>query len=204
MTEKLEKSIIEMLPQIPYVIDQVGEAFKWVKGELPEGTYYNALKAAYEVAEYAKSISDPNFYKTHLVVASLLSRIEGALEDDRFKTFDTSSKAVEKTLKALNIPEQEIEEHGCFKAILLHLVPLAKENEEVFAVALIGMKHDLKNILKGMEETNIKTPITSEDYITILGYSFVMANMRMARLNMLDKVHKIFNDIEILLNSINY
>lgn len=204
MTEKLEKSIIEMLPQIPYVIDQVGEAFKWAKEELPEGVYYNTLQTALDVAEYTTSISNPNFYKTHLVVASILSRIEKCLEDERFKTFDTSSKAVEKTLKALNVPEDKILERGCFKAILMHLVPLAKEDEEVFAVALIGMKHDLENILEGMKKANIKTPVTSEDYITILGYSFVMANMRMARLNLLDKVHKIYNDIEILLNSINY
>ena len=204
VTKSKEQSIIEILPQIPYVIDQVGEALKWAKEDGPEGAYNKIVDVAYEVAEYAKSVSDTNFYKTHLVIASILSNIDKAIENERFATFDTASKATEKALKAYNIPVETIEKYGCFKAILMHLVPLAKENEDLFAVALIGIKHDLQEILRGMEKAKIKTPITSEDYITILGYSYVMANIRMARLNFLDKVHKIYNDIEILLNGINY
>lgn len=204
VTEVKEQSIIEILPQIPYVIDQVGEALKWAKEEAPEGTYNKIVEVAYEVAEYAKSVSEPNFYRTHLVLTSILSNIDKAVEKERFSIFDTASKSTEKALKAFNIPTATIEKYGCFKAILVHLVPLAKENEDLFAVALIGIKHDLQEILKGMEKVNIKTPITPEDYITILGYSFVMANIRMARLNLLDKVHKIYNDIEILLNGISY
>lgn len=200
----LEKSITEMLPQIPYVIDQVGEALKWVKEETTDGAYNKALEVAYEVAEYAKSVSDPNFYKTHLVVASILSSIEDASEKERFSTFDTASKATEKSLKALYVSTESITKYGCFKAVLMHLVPLAKENEDLFAVALIGVKHDLQEILKGMEKANMKTPITSEDYITVLGYSYVMANIRMAKVSMLDKARKIYNDIEIMLNSVSY
>lgn len=200
----LEKSITEMLPQIPYVIDQVGEALKWIKEETTDGVYNKALEVAYEVAEYAKSVSDPNFYKTHLVVASILSNIEDASEKERFSTFDTASKATEKSLKAFYVSTESITKYGCFKAVLMHLVPLAKENEDLFAVALIGVKHDLQEILKGMEKANMKTPITSEDYITVLGYSYVMANIRMAKVSMLDKARKIYNDIEIMLNSISY
>ena len=201
---KVEQSIIEMLPQIPYVVDQVGSALDWAKAEVSEGEYNKITKIAYDVAKYAKEVSNPNFYKTHLVIASILSHFEGALESKRFAMFDTASKSVEKALKSLNVAEESVKEHGCFKAVLLRLVPLAKESEDLFVVALIGIKHDLEEIVKGMEKANIKTPVTSEDYITILGYSFVMANIRMARLDMLNKTHEIYNNIEILLNSINY
>ena len=204
MTNKLEQGIIEMLPQIPYVIDQVGEALKWAKEETSEGTYNKILKTAYEVAEYAKNTSDPNFYKTHLVLACILSNIEKVTEKEKFSIFDTASKATEKDLKALCVQDEAILKHGCFKAVLMHLVPLAKESEDLFAVALIGIKYDLQEIIAGLEKAKVKSPITPEDYITVLGYSFIMANIRMARLNLLDKVHKIYNDIEILLNSINY
>lgn len=204
MTSKLEQGIIEMLPQIPYVIDQVGEALKWAKKEVSEGRYNKVLKTTYEVAEYAKSTSDLNFYKTHLVLANILSNIENATKQEKFSIFDTASKSTEKDLEALEVPEESIKKHGCFKAILMHLVPLAKKNEDLFAVALIGIKHDLQEIIVGMEKAKVKAPITSEDYITVLGYSFIAANIRMARLNLLDKVHKIYNDIEILLNSISY
>lgn len=201
---KLEQSLIEALPQVPYVIDQVGEALKWAKEEAPEGMYNKIVETAYEVANYAKDISNPNFYKTHLVIASILSNIEKASEQERFSTFDTTSKATEKALKGLCISPECVEKYGCFKSILIHFVPVAKENEDVFAVALIGIKHDIQEILKGMEKAKIKTPITSEDYITILGYSYVMANIRMSKVSMLDKTRKIYNDIEILLNSICY
>ena len=201
---KLEKGIFEQLPQIPYILDQVGEALKWAKEELSEGDYNKTLKVAYDVAEFTKGVSDPNFFKTHLVIASILSNIEDAVTKERFKKFDTASKATEKALKDLSIDKKSIEEKGCFKAVLLHLVPLAKKDENLFATALIGIKNDLEEITKGMEKANVKAPITAQDYVTILGYAFVMDNIRMARLDLLEKSWKIYNEVTILLNEIKY
>lgn len=201
---KLEKGIVELLPQIPYVIDQVGEALKWAKEELSEGDYNKTVKVAYDVAQYAKKVSDTNFFKTHLVIASILSNIENPMANKRFEIFDTASKAVEKALKDLVIDKKEIEDKGCFKSVLLRLVPLAKKDENLFATALIGIKHDLEEVIEAMKKANVKTPITAQDYVTILGYAFVMDNIRMARLNILDKAWKIYNDITVLLNDIKY
>ena len=201
---KLEKGIIELLPQIPYVIDQVGEALKWAKEELSEGEYNKTLKVAYDVAQYAKEVSDINFFKTHLVIASILSNIENPMANKRFEIFDTASKATEKALKDLIIDKKEVEDKGCFKSVLLRLVPLAKKDENLFATALIGIKHDLEEVVNAMKKAGVKTPITAQDYITILGYAFVMDNIRMARLNLLEKAWKIYNSITILLNDISY
>ena len=55
-----------------------------------------------------------------------------------------------------------------------------------------------------MKKANVKTPITAQDYVTILGYAFVMDNIRMARLNLLEKAWKVYNDITILLNDVKY
>ena len=201
---KLEKGIIELLPQIPYVIDQIGEALKWAKEELSEGEYNKTLKVAYEVAQYAKEVSDPNFFKTHLVIASILSNIENPMANKKFEIFDTASKATEKALKDLVIDKKEIEDKGCFKSVLLRLVPLAKKDENLFATALIGIKHDLEEVVEAMKKANVETPITAHDYVTILGYAFVMDNIRMARLNLLEKAWKVYNDITVLLNGIRY
>lgn len=201
---KLEQSIYEVLPQIPYVIDQVGDALKWAKEELTDGEYYKALKVTQEVATFTASISNPNFFKTHLVVASILSNIPNVTSKEKFKDFDSTSKSVEKTLKAILVPVEKVKENGCFKATLLQLVPLAKQDETLFALILIGIKQDLQEILKGMEKSNIKEPITSKDYVTILGYALVMANLRMANLKLLNRTHAIYNDILKLLNTIKY
>lgn len=201
---KLEKSIYEMLPQIPYVVDQVGEALDWAKEELKEGEYSKVLKVAYEVAEFAKDISNPNFYKTHLVLASILSNIENVTKKDRFEKFDTASKATEKAIQELAIPQEEIEKQGCFKSVMLHLIPLAKKDEDLFTVALIGIKHDIEEILDGMKKADVKTPITAQDYVSLLGYALVTTNIRMANIKMLDRTYLIYNKLSVILNSINY
>ena len=200
---QLEDGIIEQLPQIPYVVDQVGEALKWAKEVLNEGEYNRMIRSTREVAEFTKAVSDPNFYKTHYVIAAILSAINGVvpLEGERFAKFDSTSKAVEKALKALVINPKDIEERGCFKAILLKLVPLAKENMELFTVGLIGIKHDLLSILEGFKVANVKTPITGNDYISVLGYALVMANLRMANLKLTNEAYKVYNDISIMLNN---
>ena len=198
---KLEESIIEQLPQIPYVIDQVGEAIAWAKEELNEGEYNRAVEIAYEVAEFTKSVSDPNFFKTHYVIASILVNIENAMKSERFKKFDSASKSVEKTLDAISIDNKLIEEKGCFKAMMLHTIPLAKKSMELFTIELIGIKHDLIEILKGMKAAEVKAPITGNDYIAILGYALVFANIRMANLKMTNEAYKIYNEISAMLNN---
>ena len=203
-TEKLEKSLYEVLPQIPYVIDQVGEALKWVKEEAKEGEYNKIIKTTYEVAKFTADISNPNFFKTHLVLASILSNIKDALKNEKFEKFDTTSKATEKALEELYIAPEKVEEQGCFKSVLMNLIPLAKKDENLFAVALIGIKNDLLEIMEGMKKTDIKTPITAQDYISILGYSLIIANIRMSNLKLLDRTYIIYNDITKLLNSIKY
>ena len=198
---QLEESIIEQLPQIPYVIDQVGEALAWAKEELGEGDYNRILEIAYDVTEFTKTVSDPNFFKTHYVIASILSNIKDVKKDERFKKFDSASKSVEKTLDAITIEPDLVEEKGCFKSIMLHVIPLAKKNMELFTVELIGVKHDLTEILKGMKAAQVKAPITGNDYITILGYALVFANIRMANLKMTNEAYKIYNEISAMLNN---
>ena len=202
---QLEKSIIEQLPQIPYVIDQVGEALDWAKEVLDEGEYNRALELTYEVTEFTKSVSNPNFFKTHYVIATILSNIEGAKNNERFAKFDSASKAVEKSLDALVIDPKSIEEKGCFKSIMVHLIPLAKENMELFTIGLIGIKHVLSSILEGIKKAEVKSPITGNDYITILGYALVIANIRMANISMTNEAYKIYNEISVMLNNdLNY
>lgn len=198
---QLEESIIQELPQIPYVIDQVGDALKWAKEVLDEGDYNKLLRLTYDVTKYTKSISDPNFFKTHYVIALILSNINSAKTDPRFAEFDTASKAVENTLGEIYVNQESIEKNGCFKTLMLHLIPLAKKNMDLFAISLISIKHALSDILAGIKATKVKSPITANDYITILGYALVMANIRMANISMSNEAYKIFNDISIMLNN---
>lgn len=202
---KLEDSIIEQLPQIPYVIDQVGSALKWAKEVLDEGEYDTLLNLTYDVTKFTALVSDPNFFKTHYVIATILSLIKNVKSDSRFEEFDSTSKSVEKTLDKILINPSDIENNGCFKSLVLHLIPLAKENMELFALSLLGIKHTLIPILTGMKKAGVKSPITARDYVTILGYALVIANIRMSNISMTNETYKIYNDISIMLNKdLNY
>ena len=52
-----------------------------------------------------------------------------------------------------------------------------------------------------MEIAGVKTPITAQNYISILGYALVMANIRMANLKLLDRTYAVYNEIAIILNN---
>lgn len=205
INEQLEQGIMEYVPQIPFVVDQVVEAINWAREALSEGIYHRTLNIALDVAKYANEVSDPNFYKTHLLLASILCEIDNAENDPRFEKFKSPSQAIEKAIRGITVDDKLVEERGCFKAIAIHLAPMAKTNGEYLTIALIGIKHDLLEIANGMKEAGVKTPITPKDYITVLGYANVMANLRMSNLKMLDSTYEVFNSIEILLNnSFNY
>ena len=197
----MRNSIMAELPQIPYVMDQVSDALDWAEGIMTESKFEHTLRVTLDVAKYVKSISDPNFFKTHLVVGSILAKIPNVLKEEKFARFDTASKAVEKAVEALVEPESEVEKRGPFKSLAIHLIPLAQAKEEYFILELIEIKHNLKEILDGMKPVNVKTPITPKDYIYLLGIALVMANMRMANLKFSNEAYKVYNEIEIMLNN---
>lgn len=199
--ETLRKSIINELPQVPFIIDQVDKAVDWCIDEHDKGIVVRILNTSLDVARYVKSISDPNFYKTHLVIAALIGDIPNVFEDERFNVFCTASGAVEKAIKKVVIDKSLTEERGCFNALNIWLTKLAREDEEAFVVMLYGILNDLKDLMVGLKEVGVKTPVTPQNYITILGYAYVMSNLRMAGLNLLDKTRVIFNEIEIILNN---
>ena len=201
LIETLRKSIIAELPQVPFVIDQVDKAIDWCIDEHDDGIIVRVLNTSLDVAKYVKSISDPNFYKTHLVIASLIGDIPNVLEDEKFNIFKTASGAVEKAIKKVIVDKTLTKERGCFNALNIWLTKLAREDEEAFVVMLYGIMSDLKDLTAGLKEAGVKTPVTPQNYITVLGYAYVLSNLRMAGLNLLDKTRVIMNEIEIILNN---
>lgn len=200
----LEKGIIELLPQIPYVIDQVGKAMEWAKEEYEEGTYYKNIEFTLNVAKYVTKISEPKFYKTHLVVAALLMDIPNVLDNPKFEVFKTPSKSIENTLENIVIKPELNEKYGCFKGLSIHAANLARVNQEYLAILLYSILSDLEEVTRGMEKMDIKTPITAEDYVKILGYSYVMQNLKLSKFEFYNETKEIVKNIGSALNSINF
>lgn len=197
----LKKSILEQVPQVPYVLDQVGFALKLCVEYHDEGVVIKVLETALDVAKYTKKVSELNFYKTHLLIGALIGDIPNILQDERFKIFDTASKSVEETIKKITIDEKVSAEKGCFNSIALHLALLARADEDCLVVMLYGILHDLEEVTSGMKGVGVKNPITPQDYITILGYAYVILNFRMNRIPLLNTTKEVLDKIEILLNT---
>ena len=202
-TDLLEKSILEKLPQIAFIIDQVGLAMKLAKQELSESDYNRVLKGTLNVAAYTSEVSESNFFKYHLIIASLLGDIPNILNDEKFEPFKTASGTTESTIEKTRVPEELIKERGCFKAISIHLVPLSRTNQDYFACVLCHILANLEDLTEGMKEADVKAPITPSDYVTILGYSFVVQNI-MSGAEIVGPTASIFNKIQILLNDLVY
>lgn len=201
IVDLLKKDILVEVPQVPYVLDQVGHAIDWCIEANDEGSVVKVLKTSLDVAKYAKSISEPNFYKTHLLIASLIGDIDNVKEDAKFEMYKTASGIVAKTIDEIIIDKNLIETRGCFNALSIWITNLARTNEEAFVVMLYGILNDLKESIEGLKVVNEKAPITPEDYVQILGYAYVLSNLRMSNLSLLDSTREIINQISIILNN---
>ena len=202
--KKLEQGIIENLPQIPYIVDQVGEAMKWLKEEVSEEKYEEYLIKTSKVAEYTKNISEANFYKFHLVIASLLMGLGiNPLSEKRFEIFDSPSKSVETALKNLMEDPEVVKTRGCYQALTMHLSNLARTDQDCFIVILMFILCDLEELKAGMTG-DVKSPVTKDDYINVLGYAFVIVNIEVSNLPLRNEARDILNKIRILLNSLSY
>lgn len=201
IVDLLKRDILAEVPQVPYVLDQVGHAIDWCIEANDEGSVVKVLKTSLDVAKYAKSISEPNFYKTHLLIASLIGDIDNVKEDAKFEMYNTASGIVAKTIDEIIIDKNLIETRGCFNALSIWITNLARTNEESFVVMLYGILNDLKESIEGLKAVNEKAPITPEDYVQILGYAYVLSNLRMSNLSLLDSTREIINQISIILNN---
>jgi hypothetical protein len=201
IVDLLKRDILAEVPQVPYVLDQVGHAIDWCIEANDEGSVVKVLKTSLDVAKYAKSISEPNFYKTHLLIASLIGDIDNVKEDAKFEMYNTASGIVAKTIDEIIIDKNLIETRGCFNALSIWLTNLARTNEESFVVMLYGILNDLKESIEGLKAVNEKAPITPEDYVQILGDAYVLSNLRMSNLSLLDSTREIINQISIILNN---
>jgi hypothetical protein len=131
--------------------------------------------------------------------------ITGATDKPEFKVFESASHSVEKALEAIRINPTLGEERGCFKAVAMHVINLAKTNEDYLAVFLLNILSDLREILDSIKNTETKTPITSEDYIKVLGYSYVVQNIMLTNLSLHNTSREILTEMStILFSTINF
>jgi hypothetical protein len=185
--EKLIKSIVAELPQIPFVTEQVGAAIDLAKKELDEEQLEKTLRITLEVTNYARQTSSDNFFKFHLVVISLLRNIPNIQKNKRFSMFETVSNLVGNKLSLLEETETEIE-RGKYKGEILKLIRLFNADQDLFLLEIITLIDELKPL-------TLKEELSVEELLDIVGYAYVENNLRMSQLALLNDVSKHYNKL---------
>lgn len=196
----IERSIMESLPQVPYVLDQVGAAMKWRKKETCKNSYEETLRTTLDLCKYVRTISEGNFYKAHLVTAFLLMGIDNCLNKEEFDFFRSASGAIEDSIRSITLDKDLVKEKGYYRALAIRVSELAVENEEYLALILFNILLGLRETSSGMSVANVKVPITFEDYTEVLGAALLIAYFRLSNKSLLFTTRDIINSIEILLN----
>lgn len=183
--EKLIKSIVALLPQNPFVTEQVGAAIDIAKKELTEEQLEKSLRVALEVTNFARETSSDNFFKYNLVIIALLKDVPNVESNKKFSLFETVANLVSNGLNSLKATEAE-SMRGNFKGELLKLARLAKENQDLFLVEIIALTDYLTEVISNES-------LSVEDELTVVGYAYVENNLRMSDLTLLNDVKKYYN-----------
>lgn len=189
MTQITKKMVMELLPQIPFVMDQVSNAVNYVEEHTPD-KLKDALALAYEVGKYAQKTSSEHYFKYDLIIMALLKHIgiDDLLKD---KIIEVGSK-VQQGLELLTITDDKLKEYGTAKATLNKLIEVYKTDKEL----LVVMFNELINTLEEAKEHLNKE--------TILSIAIVEANLRLNRLELNNNINAYYLHLLKILNKLKF
>ena len=123
--------IMANLPTSQFIVDLVGEAIK-VAGEKYPDEFETRLDIALRMSEYAKEVSQPLYYKAHLVIAPLVA----GLEASEINKLETASGTLSKACAPLGVFVTAKKKKKKWKA----LFELSKVDVDVLGTALMFAK----------------------------------------------------------------
>lgn len=137
-------SIMENVPQVPFVVEQIGQAINIAKVEYDDKKLVKILENTIEVSKYAKEESkSTQFFKYHLIVISLLKDIK---DMTKLKPFETQSNKIVNSIKLMQLDEKEINKKGFVRATALHLMQLFNLDQELFMISIIEIQQELDRL----------------------------------------------------------
>lgn len=190
--QKLIQSITGELPQIDFVVDQVGAALALAADTLTERQFHRALRIAVNVTKFAKETSEPQYFKYNLIITALLKDVQNLSSHAGFKTFDTTSNIVGKNIEALKTTEDE-KARGYYKGGVLKLARLFNLNQELFLIEVLSLTDDLEAL-----------DLVADVHPFLLGCAFMNANFRMCNFELLSSVQIYYNKFMSILENTKF
>ena len=176
--------IMANLPTSQFIVDLVGEAIK-VAGEKYPDEFETRLDIALRMSEYAKEVSQPLYYKAHLVIAPLVA----GLEASEVNKLETASGTLSKACAPLGV----FVNAKTFKQKWKALFELSKVDVDVLGTALMFAKVAVDKAFK------------EKDLYTLAGYAYIEVNIRQSGMFINHTVRKYYNEFaSVVLNQAEF
>ena len=176
--------IMANLPTSQFIVDLVGGAIK-VAGEKYPDEFETRLDIALRMSEYAKEVSQPLYYKAHLVIAPLVA----GLEASEINKLETASGTLSKACAPLGV----FVTAKTFKQKWKALFELSKVDVDVLGTALMFAKVAVDKAFK------------EKDLYTLAGYAYIEVNIRQSGMFINHTVRKYYNEFaSVVLNQAEF
>ena len=172
--ETITQKIMSNLPTSQFVVDLVGEAIQTAIKHFDGKDLETRLDIALKMSEYAKEVSQPMFFMSHLVIAPLAA----GLEVNEIERLSTASGALQKAI----IPLGSFVTGKTFKQKWKALFNLSTADKDVLAAALMFAKADVERALE------------EKDLYTLAGYGYIEVNIRQSGMFINHTVRKFYNE----------
>lgn len=185
--EKYQTTIHKIMANLPtsqFVVDLVGEAIK-VAGEKFHEEFETRLDIALRMSEYAKEVSQPMYFMTHLVIAPLVA----GLEASEINKLETASGTLSKACAPLGV----FITAKTFKQKWQALFNLSKVDKDVLGTALMFAKVAVDKAFK------------EKDLYSLAGYAYIEVNIRQSGMFINHTVRKYYNEFaSVVLNQAEF
>ena len=185
--EKYQTTIHKIMANLPtsqFVVDLVGEAIK-VAGEKFHEEFETRLDIALRMSEYAKEVSQPMYFMTHLVIAPLVA----GLEASEINKLETASGTLSKACAPLGV----FITAKTFKQKWKALFNLSKVDKDVLGTALMFAKVAVDKAFK------------EKDLYSLAGYAYIEVNIRQSGMFINHTVRKYYNEFaSVVLNQAEF
>lgn len=179
------QKIMSNLPTSQFIIDLVGEAIQIALNHFDDKDVERRLDVALKMSAYAKEVSQPLYFLTHLVNAPLVA----GLEVSEISKIDTASGTLAKAI----IPLGAFLTSDSFKAKWTALFNLSKVDKDVLAAAFLFAKED------------VEAGMLDKDLYKLAGYGYIEVNIRQSGMFINHTVRKFYNEFAaIILNKAKF
>ena len=176
--------IMANLPTSQSIADLVGEAINVAGAKYPD-EFETRLDIALRMSEYAKEVSQPLYYKAHLVIAPLVA----GLEASEVNKLETASGTLSKACAPLGV----FITAKTFKQKWKALFELSKVDVDVLGTALMFAKVAVDKAFK------------EKDLYTLAGYAYIEVNIRQSGMFINHTVRKYYNEFaSVVLNQAEF